>query len=309
MVSEKTITVDICIITFRRPPLLKKLLESMQLLDVDGRVDCRIIVVDNDIDRSAENVVSEMSYSSKFPIIYDVEPVQNIALARNKALSLSGSQHVAFVDDDEYVDSDWLKQHMRSFEKFTVEVSFGPVVPVYEEGVPGWVVKGGFFERKRHPDGTIVTIGGTGNSCFKRYAIERIGLKFNKDFGLTGGEDTEFFSSLCKSGSRYVWTDSAVVYERVPRSRATAKWLIRRAFRGGQAYARIYVPKLTTTLKVCWFLKRTILVVGLTVGVLGAILLGKIVFVKTVQKLVSNIGQISYCSKQYYKEYEADAKQ
>jgi succinoglycan biosynthesis protein ExoM len=57
---------------------------------------------------------------------------------------------------------------------------------------------------------------------------------FDPDLGLTGGEDTLFFTQLQHGGRKIVWCREALVHERVPKSRLTPGFLLRRKFRDGQ---------------------------------------------------------------------------
>lgn len=61
---------------------------------------------------------------------------------------------------------------------------------------------------------------------------------FRSDRGLTGGEDTLFFTELALSGRRLVWCNEAVVSERMPAERVDLDYLFRCGFRFGQATTR-----------------------------------------------------------------------
>lgn len=99
--------IDVCIATYKRPQLLKKLLLSLVGQETGGEFSFSIIVTDNDAQRSAEPVVRELNASGQ-KIIYAVEPEQNISLARNKSLSFATGDYIATIDDDEYADPRWL---------------------------------------------------------------------------------------------------------------------------------------------------------------------------------------------------------
>ena len=60
---------------------------------------------------------------------------------------------------------------------------------------------------------------------------------FDPALGLTGGEDTLFFLRATRAGARLVWADDAVVHEAVPAERVRPRWLLRRAYRTGSAWA------------------------------------------------------------------------
>src|SRR5262249_39782258 len=69
--------------------------------------------------------------------------------------------------------------------------------------------------------------------------LEPLGASpFDPAYGLTGGEDGDLLSRLALNGARIVWCDEAIVQEPVEKSRLSLKWLLRRAMRGGQDFAR-----------------------------------------------------------------------
>jgi hypothetical protein len=113
----------------------------------------------------------------------------------------------------------------------------GPVLPSYEPGVAEWAVKGKFFERPRHPTGTLVNCAITANCLISARLLATSAEPFHPAFALGGGGDTHFFRQAHAGGARMVWADGAVVYERVPASRATVRWLLARAYRGGTSFA------------------------------------------------------------------------
>lgn len=59
--GDRATTVAITVITYRRPELLAALLASLQAQEFDDSWAVRLIVVDNDAERSAERVVRDSS--------------------------------------------------------------------------------------------------------------------------------------------------------------------------------------------------------------------------------------------------------
>jgi len=290
--SENMLTINICIATFKRPVLLKKLLESLNGLNLEPDMSCRIIVVDNDKKCSAKKIVREFAFNARFPVVYDIEPVQNIALTRNRALSHTSGGFVAFIDDDEYADPDWIVQHLRTIERFHADASCGPVLPEYDEEIRGWIRKGGFFERPRHKEGAVILVGITGNTLFKYQSVDRLAIKFNTALGLIGGEDTDFFLRLSNAGGKLVWCDSAIVHEQVSKERACMKWLIKRAFRTGKVFASITMQQMTITKKIYWVLKRITYLALSLVMVPFAFLLGRIRLTNALMRAARCMGQL-----------------
>src|SRR6185369_14263095 len=100
--------ITVCICTYRRPELLRRLLRDLTHQQTDGQFTFSVVVCDNDGSLTARPVVEELSATSTIPIVYCVEPRRNIALARNSALEHAGGELIAFIDDDEFPVPDWL---------------------------------------------------------------------------------------------------------------------------------------------------------------------------------------------------------
>src|SRR6516225_2440888 len=78
--------ISVCICTFQRPGLLRKLLERLEDQRTNGRFTFSVVVSDNDSGRSSERVVAEYVATSRIAVTYTCESRQNIALARNEGL-------------------------------------------------------------------------------------------------------------------------------------------------------------------------------------------------------------------------------
>jgi succinoglycan biosynthesis protein ExoM len=227
--------VDICICTYKRPLLLKRLLESIEDQQTGGAFTFSIVVADNDAARSAQDVVSHHSTQSSVKIVYCCEPRQNIALARNKAIEHAHGEFIAFIDDDEFPNDKWLALLLKACDDFESAGVLGPVRPHFEQTPPSWIVKGRFCERPEYPTGTVMNWGEcrTGNLLFRREILGGVGEPFKQEFG-TGGEDKDFFMRMSQRGFVFVWCNEAAAYETVPPSRWTRSYMIRRALLRGR---------------------------------------------------------------------------
>src|SRR5207244_3881679 len=94
--------ITVCVCTYKRPRLLKRLLDEVGRQESDGRFTYSIVVADNDHLQSGKEVVSNFAAASKVRVQYCVEARQNIALARNKAVENATGDFVAFIEDDEF---------------------------------------------------------------------------------------------------------------------------------------------------------------------------------------------------------------
>lgn len=284
--------IDVCIATFKRPLMLSTLLSSLMQQDLKG-IAIRFIVIDNDREESARAAVEQFRQASGVEITYDVEPQQNIALARNRALSHVSANYFAFVDDDESVSKQWLSLLLSCMEAHHADFVFGPVMSALPANAPSWAAA--CFKKSPLKTGTLMEFGGAGNVLGKMSAINHPVARFNPAFGLTGGEDTDFFYRLYLSGKRLVWCNEASATEPVPDARLTLQWIRRRGFRGGQTYRRIFVTRYSAYQKAIWFFTKLF---QLVMGILMAPflrLLSYPSYVALTVRIAAASGQLSSC--------------
>jgi len=194
-----------------------------------------IVVVDNDSRRSAEETVRQFESKSKIKIIYDCEPEQSFSLARNRAIQNATGNFVAFMDDDEYPVKDWLSLLYTTMKRYKADGVLGPVLPFFPPEAPQWLKKGNIFDRRRFKTGTRLSVRDTrtGNVLLDRRILPKGEMWFNPAFGLTGGEDVDFFGRQIKSGRVFVWCDEAIAYETVPPDRWQTSFHLKKFFRIG----------------------------------------------------------------------------
>lgn len=72
-----------------------------------------------------------------------------------------------------------------------------------------------------------------------------LALRFDPRYGLSGGEDSLFTRSLTLAGATIRFAAGAVVDKRVPPTRATRAWVLRRSFRSGSSWARVRIDTAT----------------------------------------------------------------
>jgi succinoglycan biosynthesis protein ExoM len=227
--------ITVCVCTYKRPHLLKRLLEDLNRQRTGGRFTFSIVVTDNDKLRSAEQTVTEYSRGGRIEAIYCVEPEQNIALARNRAVSSAKGDFVAMIDDDEFPVHDWLLSLFQTCLAHDVSCVLGPVEPQFEREPPAWVKKAGIFDRPNPKTGVVLTWqeARTGNVLISRKALEGIKGPFRSEFG-SGSEDQDFFRRLDQAGRKFIWSREAVVYETVPPIRWKRSFMVRKALQRGK---------------------------------------------------------------------------
>ena len=233
MLSPPSIHISVCICTFKRLPLLKRLLQALDEQETDGLFTFSIVVADNDGARSAGALVAEFAASATTVVRYCVQGQQNIALTRNKAIENAKGDYIAFIDDDEFPIKRWLVTLFRALGEYKVDGVLGPVNRGFDQPPPKWVIKGDFYQRATYKTGLVIDWrkGRTGNVLLKRDLFAGDVLPFRPEF--RQGEDQDFFHRMIEKGHRFVWCNEAVAYEVVPPIRWNRRFMLKRALLRG----------------------------------------------------------------------------
>jgi len=229
------IETTIVIPTYRRPAELERAIASV-LGQQDLAAPYEILVVDNDPDGSGAAAAARMATQSPAPIRYVTEPRPGISHARNTGVARAAGRYLAFLDDDEEADPQWLAQLLATIERFAADAVVGPVYPRF----PADAAEVDPYRRHvytrdaRVPTGTPLARWNIGNSLFDKARCFVDTEPFSPRLGRTGGEDTMFLRQLTRRGRTMVWCAEAIAWETVPADRLAPDYLLRRAFRGAQ---------------------------------------------------------------------------
>lgn len=224
-----SVTVAVC--TRDGADRLPACLDSLLGIDYpSGQLD--LVVVDNAPSNASTRALLERNYPS---IRYVVEASPGLDRARNRAITSSRAEIIAFTDDDVSVDAGWVEAIGRIFAgEPDVDAVTGLVVPdeMDVEAQRLFEEYGGFgrgFDRRYERVDTVSgeraarRHGGAGrfgtgaNMAFRRRLFERIGL-FDPalDVGTptNGGGDLEMFFRVLKEGGTLVYEPAAIVRHR-----------------------------------------------------------------------------------------------
>jgi succinoglycan biosynthesis protein ExoM len=278
--------ISVCICTYKRTPFLERLLEELGGQDTSGLFTYSIVVADNDYLQSAKPIVDDFTAASSVPIKYCVEPRQNIALARNKAIENATGDFLAFIDDDEFPTKCWLLTLFEACKVYDADGVLGPVKPYFNETPPEWVIRGHFYERSTYQTGFIIDWGKgrTGNTLLKRRIIPAGSQPFRPEFRT--GEDQDFFRRMIQAGHTFIWCNEAVVYEVVPPIRWKRTFMLRRALLRGT------VSVLHPSFGVFNIAKSIIAVPVYAAALPFALVLGHHLFMALLVKLFDHIGKL-----------------
>lgn len=242
--------VSIIVCTFNRADMLDAALVSLKSQQTSEKVEFEIVVVDDGSTDSTDRVVAAQQDNSPVPLRYTRQEHAGVAAARNRGIKKASGDWIAFFDDDQIAERNWLIQLIEKARAEDADCVGGPSLlklPVDCDRKPDRTIRrllgeepmlrqeGIFLDSGLDPRRHEATIG-TGNALVKRSLFEQAGL-FSES--LVCGEDREFFKRAKKIGARFANAPSAVIYHVIPSERLSAKYLLRQAASGGQALAEI----------------------------------------------------------------------
>lgn len=226
----------IAVPSYRRPDRLARLLAALEEHRGDvPAVGVDVLVIDNDPDGSAAEPAARAGAA------YVHEPRPGLAAVRNRALDeafVRQADALIFIDDDEVPAAGWLRALVAPWSAGNADLVSGRVESSFDSPPSEWITAGGFFRRVRFAEGERMPAAPTNNLLVDVALLRGSGIRFDEDFGRTGGEDIHFTSALTRRGARIVSAPDALVIDHVPVERATASWVLRRAFRVGTTTAR-----------------------------------------------------------------------
>lgn len=250
------LNISVILCTYNRVELLDEVFENMEQLEVPVGITWELIVVDNNSSDSTRDVVMDYSRNARLPIRYIFEPQQGLSYARNRGVCEAHAPIVAFTDDDQFLDPQWLRALLRAFEQYDCAGVGGRVIATWDFPKPKWIeapgmeklIGGpiGFYDsgdvsRPYTCSGTDVPVGG--NMAFRREVFEHCG-QFRTDLGRTdkslfSGEDSEFYRRLLDHGGKLIYCADAIVYHPVRPDRATKRYFRRWMWGSGRSRARM----------------------------------------------------------------------
>ena len=226
------IRITLIIATFNRSLQLMKTLHSVARQDLPA-AEWECVVVNNRCtDNTAERFEAFAAAHPGLQLRMVEEWEAGLSHARNCGLARAAGELVAFIDDDEWIEPQFLRSYVDFFDRHPdVLAAGGPVVAEYPEGRPAWLSKYPEqaianamdfgpkvrpFPRSRIPAG--------GNMAFRRAFFGTGG--FNTRFGrvgkqLTGGEESELFERLRLQGFEAWYVPGAAMHHVIPGAKLT----------------------------------------------------------------------------------------
>jgi len=238
------LVVCVAIVTYRRANPLREVLEALLTIERPANCGLHILIVDNDPNRSAEEVVRGFSQTAPWPTGYLVEPRRGIPFARNRCLAKAegvNADALVFIDDDELPSPQWLARLVEHYRTTGCQLIGGPVAMRAEPqgalslwqrlvfaSIVAWVNRKARRSKWRADRGSPVTVVTNNWLCDLRFISDKK-LRFRTDHPASGGSDAAFFREAVAKGVRHGWCPDAVVYDRLPAQRVSLAYQFHRA--------------------------------------------------------------------------------
>ncbi|WP_351011764.1 glycosyltransferase family 2 protein [Shewanella sp. S1-58-MNA-CIBAN-0166] len=232
--DNNSITVAIC--TYKRMFLsntIQSVIESVKR----ANSYVTIVIVDNDLEKSALCILAEFNGSEHYSIKYYNEPSVGVVNARNKVISIVDTDWLISIDDDEVVDINWYENYLTLVNDCKVEfdAAVGPVITQYPDFVNKTIINSKIHDRKEYSHLKKISHGATNNCLLRVSLIKDNQLNFDIKFNFTGAEDSDFFERFNLYG-KIIWNNKSIVYEPLTRERSTESWIFNRLYCNGKNY-------------------------------------------------------------------------
>lgn len=199
-----------------------------------------IILVNN---MSTDNTENEcLRFRQNYPEVnfrYVIETNQGLSFARNRGIEESRGETLLFLDDDSYIQPNYLAHLQRQLNLHPDTDAFGGKIdPVFESGeAPKWLSKWNYSwvsaidmgEKVCQFKGKAFPIGA--NMGIRKAMLDKIGV-FNTQLGrskknLLGGEEKDLFERIRQQGGNIFYFPDVVVQHVIPPSRTTKEYVKR----------------------------------------------------------------------------------
>ncbi len=232
--------------SFRRPEGLTTLLDSIRKIKFEGRF--LVVVADNDNElRQGIKVVEDLNKSD---LGFELESIlvkeRGISNVRNYLMDYAfiklKSDYLVMIDDDEWVEQDWLSKLVATQLDTGAHIVGGKMIPIFNPEIPSWAVDLPiYYDKTNSTSGVVTLVHGTTNVLLSKNIISDFpNEKFDLSFSLIGGGDKEYFSRLKSRGAIFAYNSEAISYEEFSGKRITKEWAYERAFRIGSSEATIW---------------------------------------------------------------------
>lgn len=225
--------VSVVVCTRNRADSLQNALQSLLRLAMPDGMDYEIVVVNNNSTDDTSQVVQAVANSTTITVREFIETQPGVVYARNRGVEESRGEWVAFFDDDQLAQKDWLSSLIQlADEKQCLCVGGAVLLSLPEEQIRNLspicrMLLGETVNMDSSLKYTPRQTPGAGNMMIHRDVFQQIGL-FDAKFNARG-EDTDLFLRMYAENISAWYTPDAIVYHVIPPERLTTDYMLRLA--------------------------------------------------------------------------------
>ena len=134
--------ISVIVCTYNRVKYLRICLEKLSIQTANSS-EYEIIVIDNNsTDGTKLACESFINIHKKLDVNYFLELKEGHTYSRNRGIKESKGEYLAFIDDDAFVDVDYIENIKKAFSTYNIAALGGKITPRYESGNPPvWMSK------------------------------------------------------------------------------------------------------------------------------------------------------------------------
>lgn len=231
-----SIEISVIICTYNRDPYIYRTLEHIARNGFPADRYEIVLIDNNSTDRTASECRKFRQNCPDADFRYYLEQRQGLSFARNRGIREARGEILLFLDDDAFMQENYLLRLSRHLQNHPDAAAFGgKITPLYESGKsPAWMSKWTYswvsaldkgkqvclFEGRAYPIGA--------NMGFRRSALPEEG--FNTALGrkkgnLMGGEEKDIFNRMKMRNARIYYFPDLEVLHLIPEKRTTRAYI------------------------------------------------------------------------------------
>jgi len=207
---------------------LDTFIKSYLSIKPDERIGVKLTLIVN------QKIFDKKRYPSF--IRFRLEPKKGFASVRNRALRSNPPNHnLIFIDDDQIVNQEWLREIRRFSAIYPGEILSGPVLPINENNRSSYRAQI-WHEMQKIKPYSSVSKAASNNLLIPPKVLNDPHCMFDEFFN-SGGEDTDLTMRLTQNGFIIRWIPTAIVHEIESLERFSQQWIQNRILKDYQNYA------------------------------------------------------------------------
>ncbi len=233
------ITIVVC--TYNRSGMLRDALRSLYALRTADEFTYEVLVVDNNSSDNTPAIIEQAARESSATLGGVRETRPGVAAARNRGVREARGSWIAFFDDDQIAEHDWLYELRRGADEHRCRIVGGAVHLLLPNGCerdldPTCRMLLGESKWSNVPQPYNHRLNpGAGNLLVERTVFDEVGL-FNE--ALRRGEDTDLYRRTRAAGMAAWYLPTAIIQHMTPDERLADEYLLKLSRKMGELLAQ-----------------------------------------------------------------------